>query len=169
MSIFNTSRYLKAIFWGLPMGILSLYYGGKALTDIKQDVNDYSYTHGVVDSIYDARIKISINSKRLSNTVMVQLNDSNFYVMSANDISAVINSLNTMDTISVWYQVRETGNKKIKAIQRGEESIIKYEPGGYWVGILFMLWGLFWLVISVLYVVKHPEDLFGGKKEKESD
>ncbi len=168
MSIFNTSRYLKAIFWALPMGILSIYYGGRALRNVKQDVNDYPNTYGIVDSIYDARIKINISSVDYYNALMVRIENDDFYAMSGKNKRLILSNLLMNDTVSIWYLMREDGGEKeIKAIKRGEEYIIKYEPGGYWVGILFMLWGLFWLVISVLYVVKHPEDLFGSKKSKE--
>jgi len=165
MSAINKYRYLQAIFLGLPMGIISLYFGAKSLLDIKQDVNDYTTTSGIVDSIYYDYLKITPQSEHGSKALVVNIDNSQYHVFSKNNKNRILTNLQNADTVAVWYHIEETGNMKIKALKKGNFNVIKYEPGGYWVGIFFILWGLFWAIISALYVFKHPEDLTGGKKK----
>lgn len=168
MALINKYRYLQAIFIGLPMGFISLYFGVKNIVDIKQDIGDYPYTSGIVDSIYVDFLNISKSAEYPSEALCIKVKESAYYLTYGKHRLLINRYLAAGDTISLWYQEKDTGNKKIKGIKKGEKDIIKYEPGGYWVGIVFILWGLFWTIISGLYIVKHPEDLTGGKKDTES-
>lgn len=159
MALINRYRYLQAIFIGLPMGIASLYYGTKDLASIKQNVNDYPCYHGIVDSVYSDYISDNLKNISRSNVLLVRVSGDNFYVVYGKHKNILLTSLNNQDSVSIWYQIKDNGNKKIKAIKKGEVDIIKYEQGGYWVGIFFITWGMFWAIISFLYIIRHPEDL----------
>jgi len=165
MGLINKYRYLQAILIGLPIGLLSLFYGTKYLANIKQEVNDYSSTFGIVDSIYTDYINISSESKYQSEVIKIDVNNNEYYVISKNQKQSLKENLRKKDSITLWYQNRNNGNKKIKAIRKNGVNIISYEPRGYWIGIFFIVLGLFFTVISFLYIVRHPEDLTGKKKK----
>lgn len=166
MSTITKYRYIQAIFIGLPMGIVSLYYGGKDLLDIKQNVNDYQSFYGIVDSVFVDYLRIRNNSEPPTEVLCVIIDNKLYYLTYEKHRAAVKKNLDVGDTVSIWYEQKEIGNKKIKAIKSDASEIIKYEPGGYWVGIFFLLWGLLWAIISLLYIFKHPQDLMGGNKKE---
>lgn len=118
MSAINKYRYLQAIFVGLPMGIISLYFGTKSLLDIKQDVNDYTTASGVIDSIYYDYLKITSQSEHSSKALVVEIGNSQYHVFYKNDKNRIITNLQKDDTVSVWYHIEETGNMKIKALKK---------------------------------------------------
>lgn len=164
MALINKYRYLQAILIGLPIGLISLYFGVKNIVDIKQDIEDYPYTSGNVDSIYVEFLYISKSAEYPREVLCLKVNENVYYLTYGKHRLLINKYLAVGDTICLWFQEKSTGNKKIKGIKKDEKDIIKYEPGGYWVGIVFIIWGLFWVIVSGLYIFKHPEDLLGGEE-----
>lgn len=162
MSAINKYRYLQALLIGIPMGFLSLFYGTKSFFIEKNDtLKNYTEYTGVITQLNDTVLFDKENDSYYDVT-KIGLDSTNIYFTRiTTKRNQIKNLLNPYDTITIYFE--EDKVKEIKAIYRNDSFIVAFKKS-YWVGVFFILWGLFWTIISVLYIFKHPEDLTGGKK-----
>ena len=163
MAAINKYRYLQAIFIGLPMGFLSLYYGTKNFVDEKKDtLKNYKESVGIITQLTDTVLFDNKSDSYYDATKMTLNNATSYFTRITTKRQQIKGQLNADDTVVVYFE--ESDLKNIKAIRYKDSFVVKFKKS-YWVGIFFILWGLFWAIISALYVFKHPEDLTGGKKK----
>jgi hypothetical protein len=164
MALINKYRYLQALFIGLPIGLLSLYYGSKYIIEKPKDLTELNKKEAIVDTMFNGFI-LNKDRTRKSKAYIISLESDSCFSIFNGHINKLQQNIDVNDTIIVWY--KNTNYKKIAALKKNNQFIIEYNRGGYWIGIFFIVLGLFFAIISFLYIIKHPKDLTGKKKNKE--
>lgn len=166
MSIFDKSRYLRALFILLPAGIMLFYIGIKGLTS---SIEDLPYSKGIVSKYYIGD-KYHDYCECTSKTFFIYLKGKNkpYITTITKDIEKLNLLLNKGDRIEIWTW-NKTKENQIEQVKINGELIIPYDKtiGLY---IAFLIVGLGLVVLCIFYIIKSPEDLFGKKKynDKES-
>lgn len=162
MSAINKYRYIQAILIGLPMGFLALFYGTQSFyREINDTLKNYKESTGIITQLKDTLLFDTENDSYYDVT-KIALDNTTFFTRITTKRSQIKSRLNLYDTITIYFE--EEDINEIKAIYSEYSFIVPFKKS-YWVGIFFILWGLFWTIISILYVIKHPEDLKGGNKK----
>ncbi|MFO8000375.1 MAG: hypothetical protein R6U46_03965 [Marinilabilia sp.] len=166
MSAINKYRYFQAIFIGLPMGLLSLFYGTKDFLYEKNDtIENYQVSTGAITQLSDTVLFDKKNNSYYEVTKITINNVVPYFTRITTKRNQIKGQLNPCDTITVFFD--ENSVKEIKAIRYKNSFVVEFKKS-YWVGVFFILWGVFWTGISVLYIYKHSQDLTGDEKKFEN-
>lgn len=167
MGFTNKAEYLTALLRLLPFGLLALYYGVNGLV-VKTKV----------DSLYKVAGEIIFSGtkktySRLSNTYdnafVIKVADNNYdTVVCCTFVTVDREKLKILegikgDYITVWCDP-EIDNL-IEQVEFNNQIIIKY-TGHKFVYLFFVLLGGLYTVVTLLYLIKHPEHLFSKKTDK---
>jgi len=160
MSIFDRTSYLRALFVLLPFGIVFLFFGIRGLAERETDLVQYN---GVINNVY-LGIRYNENIDEYMEAIHIEIvdNESIFRTYIAKHIERLKHSINKGDTVTLWTRSQ---NYRIVKLQRGEELLIPFNSTT-WMDLFILLIGIVFTLLSVVYIIKHPEDLWGGDKEK---
>ncbi len=161
MSIFDITRYLRAIFVLLPVGILLIYWG---LEGLKKSVDDLPYSNGTVENFHTGKMYFK-NCKCRVKTFFIYINeDEKPYVTSITEhIELLTKNINLGDSVEIWTWEKYDDNQ-IEQIKIHGEVIIPYNKTiGLYLG--FLVIGISLTALCLFYIIKSPEDLLGKKKD----
>lgn len=154
--------YLRALFYGIPMGIIFIITGIISLFSPPSD-------HLDMKNRKSRNFEIQIRDYYLSNEPRynIILNKTIYKPNDGKDNSRVNkflnkNELDTMKYAKVYYY----GSNYIGQLEIDDEVVIEYKKSYF--SFHFFFWiGLILVVTGVLYVFRFPHDLFGGENRGE--
>lgn len=162
MSIFDRTRYIRALFVILPFGIMLSYFGIKSQFDLPKK-HELQKISGVV-------LKTQVK-KEYSKNYETYIDRERLYLVG-HKRSYVFNKLRDYkmfqdrvmigDSVDIWLNPN-TDIKAIRQFAKENKIILEYKRIDI-AGLIMGGFGLVALIISVLYIFKHPEDLKGGKE-----
>lgn len=159
MGIFDKTRYLRALFILLPLGIGFSYFG---IDGLARNVNDLPYNQGIISNLKLGAKYSDICDCKLE-TFFIYINNVSypFTTTITTDIQKLQKNLKIGDHIEVW--TWKTDDAHIEQVKINGEIIVSYDKTvGLYLGLLTV--GLSLIVLCVFYIIKSPEDLFGKKK-----
>ena len=157
---FNRTSFLRAIFVILPIGIYCLYSGVNGLFTTEEDLNKYT---GIIKDIYIGETYDEvIEEYNKAFQIKLKNNKKNLKTFVGNHIDTLKNTINKGDKVVIW---TNSDNLEIRQLKRNQKAIIKYDRAIF-VYVLFLIIGLIFTTIAIGYLINHPEDLWGGDKEK---
>ncbi|MFW6247395.1 MAG: hypothetical protein ACOC22_04480 [bacterium] len=159
MSVIKKYSYLRVIIIGIPFGLLSLISGIKLFGTLTK-VNELEKVDGIIKTIESKDLK---RGERTYDLVEISLkNGDSFY--SGEFKHEIVDYFNSNPSsgksITIWH---ETGKDYIKQLSIDNNLLFEYSPP-YWIAHFFLWLGIVTLMSALIYVIKHPEDLFGKKK-----
>ncbi|ALO13814.1 hypothetical protein L21SP5_00132 [Salinivirga cyanobacteriivorans] len=163
MKYIKKYSYLHTAFIGIPTGLAFLIGGIVYFYKAPMDVNDLKKIEGVIIS---AGLKTYYENNQKYSHFLVELDKYGVYKsVYGKHIEKLVNiprdSFFNKD-VDLWVSHNDD---IIRQLQFDNQNIIKFTPR-YWIGHVFLWFGLITLISSIIYVIKHPEDLTGKKKEK---
>jgi hypothetical protein len=161
MGFFDKTRYLRAIFILLPIGIILTRFGIDGLTTTVEDLNKVK---GVV-SKYKIDYKYYDYCECDRRTLFVYISEKNkpFITTITENIKILDSFLNKGDSIEIWTWDKLRKNE-IKQVKLNGKLVLQYEKL-IGINLIFLVIGLGLTVLCVFYIIKSPEDLFGKKKK----
>ncbi|MFA8435135.1 MAG: hypothetical protein ACEPOZ_11515 [Marinifilaceae bacterium] len=164
MSVIKKYGYIRAIIVGIPFGIACLIVGVGQFKDIPKSINELDKSEGIIESfgikdIYDAEIETDLN------VFFIKLKNDEYYTELGRNIEILKThmpvKLKKTSKVTIWHKKNE---KYIEQLLIDNELLIKYVPP-YWIAHFFFWLGLVTTISGIVYVVKHPEDLTGKKRD----
>lgn len=160
MSYFNKAEYLSALFRMLPFGLGALIIGANGLLSKSSPDSLEKVTGSIIWYGYkDIYIK---SSHDIDNAFVLDISNKSdtfeYHTFATNYIEILKEKkLSKGNKITVW------GDEKIIAqILYNNELIIKYD-GNKWLYVFFLLLGIIYTTITLLYLIKNPA--FLSKKD----
>lgn len=161
----NRFSYLRALLYGIPMGIAFIIGGIVFYYNTPGDVDGlYSYEGEIVDfgnkRYYDKKndATYDVFFIELENNIEFY----SIYYKHTDILKKTLTKSSIGSNIKVWYKPDE---KYIKQMTINEKLLFEYSAP-YWAAHVFFWFGVVALVSALAYVIKEPEDLTGKKKEK---
>lgn len=160
MGFFDRTSYLRALLILLPFGLTGLYFG---ITGLLEKESDLHHFEGIVSETR-LRPMYNDNIEKYMEAYQIEIEgiEPIFHTFIAKHIETLNHALNVGDTISIWTREK---NYRIVKLKREEELLLTFNPTT-WMDILILIIGIVFTTLSVAYLIKHPEDLWGGDKEK---
>ncbi len=155
MGFFDKTRYFRAIFQMLPFGLLAMYFGIDMQVSLPKK-KELIEINGVVVKIHVTN-EYNENYERyvdvwylflLEHTKGYEINlKKDYHLINANFIKG--------DSITIW--INEKTNL-IRQFSKRDKMLLKYSRIDY-PGILFTLFGLITVIVSIGYIITSPEDM----------
>jgi hypothetical protein len=167
MGIINKIQYLKAFFRMLPLGLISLYVGINGFIN-ETKLSRFNKITGKIIYCNTKRIYSKISRTR-DDAFVIQVVDNNFDTITCHTfVTTFRRKLRNLEgfsgrKISIWYDT-ELENS-IKQIEYNQQLLIKYSAP-ILVHFFFTLLGGVYTILTIMYLVKYPEHLFGSNKKK---
>jgi hypothetical protein len=160
MGFFDRTSYLRALLILLPFGLIGLYFGITGLIEKESDLVKYEgvISRAKVDNMYDNLVE------KYSKAYQIELKgvEPIFRTYITKHIEVLEPSVNIGDKVTLW--TRKNSHEIIK-LEFNDKLLIPFNPTT-WMDILILIIGIIFSTLSVAYLIKHPEDLWGGDKEK---
>jgi hypothetical protein len=161
MSYFNKAEYLTALFRMLPFGLGALIIGANGLLS-KSSVDSLKKNTGTV-VWYGDKVIYTEDFHKYEQVFVVQIKDSidtlRFHTYATAYREALISKLPKKgEKVTIWAKE----NKRIEQVQYKNDLIIKY-TGYTGVYVFFLLLGIIYTTITLLYLIKNPA--FLSKKD----
>lgn len=156
MSVFDKTRYLRALFILLPIGIAFTYWGIEGIT---KDVDDLPQIKGSISDIKEESLFYE-TCDCYKNTLLIYLQGHKlpFKTKIVKNIEILKPILTKGQNVEIWIWDK-TNDNRIEQLKINGEMIIPYNRTlVLYLG--FLLIGLVLLLLCVFYIIKSPEDLF---------
>lgn len=167
MGFFDKTRYVRALFLLVPLGLSFIYFSSKSLLT---DISDLPKVFGIIENIAHTETYFKFQNRSfLSPTISVKLADNPETYITA--ITKHINIIDSVlvkgDIITIWIKTDREKNEIVQ-IQKEGKVIIPYDKG-FAVSWGFLVAGIIISFIAIGYLIKYPEDIMGKKENiKES-
>jgi len=160
-STLQKSRYLRALFSTLPFGVLALVFSFKSFINTPK-VNDLNYVKSMV---IDYKLD-KFRFENLGNTTeavyfSVEKYDKTLFTYIGSYKRRLLLIEPKHKVIEFWF----AKNGEILQAKLNGSFVFEYQRIGYLM-LGFALFGAFCVVVSLIYLIKSPEELYGGNKEK---
>ncbi|MFA8435133.1 MAG: hypothetical protein ACEPOZ_11505 [Marinifilaceae bacterium] len=161
MSKIKMINYWRAVFTAVPLGIASLVIGINKFVSIPATIDDLVVVKGIPKSFGTTTIKSSHNT---FNVYYIQIGPSKYRTIYGKERDLLVTVFPTYknEEVKIWHN---KGEYRIRKLAVGEKVLIEYHPP-YWIAHVFFCFGLVLLISSIVHIIKHPEDMVGGDKEK---
>lgn len=160
MSIFDRTSYFRALFVLLPFGITGLYFGISGLIEKESNLDKYE---GIVSYVHSGYLYSKLTDGfTKAYQIRIEEIDEIFRTHITKHMEILEPSLSAGDRITLWTRDDSLG---IVKLQRNEELLIPFNSTTC-MDLLILLIGIVFTSLSIIYIIKHPEDLWGGDKEK---
>ncbi|WP_439183218.1 hypothetical protein [Carboxylicivirga taeanensis] len=164
MGFWQRYSYLRALFVGLPFGFGCLITGINYFIEIPRNVEGLEVVSGNVQGFGIKRIKSEVDNSSYE-VFFVEVEQKGWYYTELKSKKRLLRrelaeELRTSRLVEIWHM---NGQKNIEQISVGDKFLYEYEPP-YWMGHVFFWIGAITLVSAIGYVVLHPEDLTGKKR-----
>jgi len=154
-------NFWRVVLSAIPIGLVSLIFGINYYITTPSTIEEFVVSDGIPKKFGT----VTINSSGSTFFVyFIQLGEARYNTIYGKERDLLISKFPHYgnETIQIWHKKGEFGIRQLVA---GENVLIEYHPP-YWIAYVFFGFGLILLVSSGFYLVRHPEDLFGGDKEK---
>ncbi len=162
MSVFKRYSYIRAIFIGIPFGIVCIIVGTQKFFEIPKDIAEL-YCEEIMVSSYGMKIIYDDGADSNFNVFYIKTNDKEYYTELGKNIDILEKELPVLlrqtNIIKVWHL---DGDNYIKQLSVNNFILIEYSPP-YWIAHFFLWLGIITLSTGLVYVIKHPEDFTGRK------
>lgn len=160
MSIFDRTRYIRAVFVILPFSVLALFFGIKSQFDLPE-IKEMLKVDGIylkTSSVreYNKNYEVYINVYR----VYIKGSKKSYAFNKPKDYELFKSSVQKGDNITIWVNTNNSF-PAIRQFAKNDKILLKYKRIDV-AGLILAGFGLIAFVISVLYIFKHPEDIKGG-------
>jgi len=166
MGFLNKATYFTALLRLLPMGLLALFYGANGLIN-KSSIEDLYKIEGEI-LYYGVTDIYSHTTQKIKKAYVIKvLNKKNDTITCHTFVRNYIETFKYSKFEQGKYitiYVDPVIDNTIMEVSYNNEEIIEYN-GGLLLYIFFLIIGLIYTVITLGYLIKHPEHLF-KKKEK---
>ena len=153
--------YLRALFYGIPMGIIFIITG---IISLFSPPSDHLDMKNLKSRNFEIKIEDYVNSKPRYYVVLGSVKYMPNDRIGNNEVTKFLNEndLDTMKYAKVYYY----GSNYIGQLEIDDEVVIQYKKSYF--SFHFFFWiGLILVVTGVLYVFRFPHDLFGGENREE--
>jgi hypothetical protein len=154
--------YFWAIFTGIPFGIGCLAIASNYFTKIKSSVFDLERYDGKITSFEEKRI-YEQQTKTHITEFFIKIENKEFLteIGKKREILKryIPNAYKENRNITIWVDM---SSQNIEQLAIENKIIIPYFPP-YWKGWTFLLIGLVFALMSIIYVIKYYKSTWGGK------
>lgn len=164
MSIFNRTRYLRTLFIILPFGLLAMFYGIKAQFDLPKE-EELIKKSGIVLRTGVKKEYSDIYETVVNTEQLFLENHSNYYNFNRKkDYELFKKSFNKGEKVTIWLNPKSE-LKTIRQFSKNGKVLLRYHR----IDIAHLIlagFGFIAIIISLIYAFKHPEDFWGGDKDR---
>jgi hypothetical protein len=158
MSIFKKTGYLRALFVGLPFGVVSLFGGIVQFNNIPESVENLELQTGnIIDygmtEYYDKGVDVH------RDVYFFEIDSLGEFYSDLNDHTELLKSIEK-EWINSYAEIWiKENNPYIKQLRIDNNLIIEYKPP-YWMAWTFTLIGILFTTMSIFYLIRYSSDYF---------
>lgn len=163
--IIKKYSYLRALLYGIPMGISFMIGGIVSYYNTPQNIDELSSYQGEIVDFGNKRYYDKKNDATYDVLFIEFENKREFYSLYHKHTDLLKKTLTKSSIgsdVKIWYK---PDRKYIKQMTINGKELFKYTPP-YWIAYTLFGFGALSLVFALAYVIKEPEHLTGKKKEK---